>query len=103
MTERCYDSILDFFNKNKRLRYHIKDQLDTSIPQAIALSTYGKGVLVLHDGSLAQAEGLLKDAITLAKEENFKELINEANKELERVQTLRLEQQSANEPQKTVS
>lgn len=103
MTERCYDSILDFFNKNKRLRYHIKDQLDTSIPQAIALSTYGKGVLVLHDGSLAQAEGLLKDAITLAKEEDFKELINEANKELERVQTLRLEQQSANEPQKTVS
>ncbi|KAK5773877.1 Mgr3p PWA37_003773 [Arxiozyma heterogenica] len=103
MTERCYDSILNFFNKNKRLRYHIKDQLDTSILQAIALSTYGKGVLVLNDGLLAQAERLLKDAITLAKEEDFKELVNEASKELEQVQTLRLEQQHISEPQKTIS
>ena len=101
MTEKCYDSILDFFNKNKKLRYHIKDQLDTSIPQAFALSTYGKGVLLLHEGYLTKAEGLLKDSITLAKEDDFKELVKEAKKELERVHALRLEQQSTNEPLKT--
>lgn len=93
MTERCYDSIIDFFHKNKRLRYHMKDQLDNSIPQAIALSTYGKGVVLLHDNSLAKAEGLLKDSISLAKEEDFKELIGEAEKELKRVEFLRTKKQ----------
>lgn len=97
MTERCYDSIIDFFNKNKRLRYHMKDQLDTSIPQAIALSTYGKAITYLHEGLLPKAEGLLKDAMKLAKEADFKELIGEATKELERVESLRLQQEEQQE------
>ena len=50
---------------------------------------------------MTKAEGLLKDSITLAKEDDFKELVKEAKKELERVHALRLEQQSTNEPLKT--
>lgn len=101
MTGKCYDSVLDLFNKNKKLRYHLKDQLDSSIPQAIALSTYGKAITSLHDGLLPKAEGLLKDAMKLAKEADFKELLGEATRELKRVESLRIKQQVPQEQETT--
>lgn len=95
MTERCYDSIINFFHTNQRLRYHMKDQLDSSIPQSIALSTYGKAIMLLHDGLIPKAEGLLRDSMSLAKEADFKELIGEAQRELQRLGSLKSTEQES--------
>ena len=84
MANECYDNIIDFSKKNRNLRYHIKDQLDPAVSQSIALSTYGKGILNLHRGSLTKAERLLKDSISMAKETDFTELLTEAENELKR-------------------
>ncbi|CCD26444.1 Mgr3p NDAI_0H02700 [Naumovozyma dairenensis CBS 421] len=92
MANECYDNIIEFSKKNRNLKYHMKDQLDPAISQAIALSTYGKGVLNLHDGVLSKAEKLLKDSITLAKETDFIELLKEAEGELERTNILKEKQ-----------
>ncbi|CCK70493.1 Mgr3p KNAG_0E02320 [Huiozyma naganishii CBS 8797] len=89
MAGHCYEGIVDFFQKNKKLRYHMKDQLDNSVAQAIALSTYGKGILHLHDGSLPKAERLLNDSITMAREADFKELLKEAEQELNKLKEMR--------------
>lgn len=67
----------------------MKDQLDTAIPQAIALSTYGKGILNLHNGVLNKAERHLSDAISLAKETDFEELLKEAEGELKKAKDLK--------------
>ncbi|CAB4254451.1 similar to Saccharomyces cerevisiae YMR115W MGR3 Subunit of the mitochondrial (mt) i-AAA protease supercomplex, which degrades misfolded mitochondrial proteins [Maudiozyma barnettii] len=89
MANQCYDSILKFSNDHNKLRYHMKDQLDTAIPQAIALSTYGKGILNLHNGVLNKAERHLSDAISLAKETDFEELLKEAEGELKKAKDLK--------------
>ncbi|QLL30547.1 hypothetical protein HG536_0A03650 [Torulaspora globosa] len=91
MATQCYDSVIQFAKKNNKLRFNMKDQLDPSVSQAIALSTYGMGVLNLHQGVLAKAEKLLKDSISMAKEIDFQELLNEARNELDKAETLRLE------------
>lgn len=85
MADKCYQSILKFAQKNNKLRFHYQDQLDPSVVQGIALATYGMGVLHLHKGGYMKAEKLFKDAINIAKDIDFKELINEAEKELEKV------------------
>ncbi|KAG0670778.1 hypothetical protein C6P45_001787 [Maudiozyma exigua] len=89
MANQCYDSIMKFSNEHHKLRYHMKDQLDVAIPQAIALSTYGKGILSLHDGILNKAERFLLDAISLAKETDFEELLKEAEGELKKTRDLK--------------
>lgn len=93
MATQCYDSVIQFAKKNNKLRFNMKDQLDPSVPQAIALSTYGMGVLNLHKGILAKAEKLLKDSISMAREIDFQELLNEAKNELDKAETLRLDKQ----------
>ncbi|CCE64123.1 hypothetical protein TPHA_0G02850 [Tetrapisispora phaffii CBS 4417] len=85
MATECYDSVVQFAKKNNKLRFKASEQLDPSASQAIALSTYGLGVLNLHSGALAKAERLLKDSVGMAKEIDFFELIKEADGELEKV------------------
>lgn len=94
MASKCYDSVVQFAKKNNKLRFNMKDQLDPSISQAIALSTYGLGVLNLHQGVLAEAEKLLKDSMAMAKEIDFDELLKEAQNELKKTAKLKLEKQS---------
>ena len=89
MSNQCYDSVIKFTNDHNKLRYHMQDQLDNSIPQSLALSTYGKGILNLHDGTLDKAERFLTDAITLAKQTDFEELIKEAEGELQKTRDLK--------------
>lgn len=97
MATRCYDSVIQFAKKNSKLRFNMKDQLDPAVPQAIALSTYGMGVLNLHQGLLAKSEKLLKDSISMAREIDFQELLKEARNELEKAETERLEKQGKQE------
>lgn len=85
MATNCYQSVIKFAKKNHKLRFNAKDLLDPSAAQAIALSTYGMGVINLHKGVLAKAERLLKDSITLARETDFQELLKEADRELTKV------------------
>ncbi|CCF55490.1 hypothetical protein KAFR_0A00520 [Kazachstania africana CBS 2517] len=92
MANQCYDSVIDFSKKNKRLRFHMDDQLDTAVSQAVALSIYGKGILDLHGGSLLKAERYLMDSIKLAKEINFAELLKEAEDELDKTRALKLKE-----------
>ncbi|CAI4048323.1 hypothetical protein SKDZ_13G2410 [Saccharomyces kudriavzevii ZP591] len=87
--QKCYDSVISFAKRNRKIRFHVKDQLDPSVAQSIALSTYGMGVLSLHEGVLAKAEKLFKDSITMAKETDFNELLAEAEKELEKTTVLK--------------
>ncbi|QHS75386.1 Mgr3p [Saccharomyces paradoxus] len=87
--QKCYDSVINFAKRNRKIRFHVKDQLDPSVAQSIALSTYGMGVLSLHEGVLAKAEKLFKDSITMAKETEFNELLAEAEKELEKTTVLK--------------
>lgn len=94
MASQCYDSVVQFAKRNNKLRFNMKDQLDPSVSQAIALSTYGMGVLNLHQGVLAKAEKLLKDSISMAKEIDFDELLKEAENELEKTAALKLEKQA---------
>ncbi|CAI6843786.1 ANL_collapsed_G0042130.mRNA.1.CDS.1 [Saccharomyces cerevisiae] len=82
-------ALLRFAKRNRKIRFHVKDQLDPSIALSIALSTYGMGVLSLHEGVLAKAEKLFKDSITMAKETEFNELLAEAEKELEKTTVLK--------------
>ena len=89
MSGQCYDSVIKFTNEHSKLRYHMQDQLDNSIPQSLALSTYGKGILNLHGGTLEKAERFLIDAITLAKQTDFEELIKEAEGELQKTRDLK--------------
>ncbi|SMN19169.1 similar to Saccharomyces cerevisiae YMR115W MGR3 Subunit of the mitochondrial (mt) i-AAA protease supercomplex, which degrades misfolded mitochondrial proteins [Maudiozyma saulgeensis] len=102
MANQCYDSILKFSNEHNKLRYHMKDQLDSSIPQAIALSTYGKGILNLHNGILHKAERHLSDAISLAKETDFEELLKEAEGELKKTKDLKKHNNSLNKNTKVL-
>ena len=85
MAGQCYDSIVKFSRENKKLRYHLKKELDPAIAQAIALSLYGKGVLTLQEGSLEEARRLLSEAGNMAREVDFAELLREGENELERV------------------
>lgn len=94
MSKQCYDSVVQFAKRNNKLRFNVKDQLDPSVSQAIALSTYGMGVLNLHQGVLAKAEKLLKDSIALAKETDFNELLKEAENELQKTATLKNKKKS---------
>lgn len=94
MSNQCYNSVVQFSKKNSKLRFNVRDQLDPSVAQAIALSTYGMGVLNLHQGILVKAEKLLKDSITLAKETDFAELLKEADNELKKTSALKAKKQS---------
>lgn len=94
MATKCYDSVVQFAKKNNKLRFNMKDQLDPSVSQAIALSTYGLGVLNLHQGVLVKAEKLLKDSISMAKEIDFDELLKEAQNELEKATQLKSNKQT---------
>ncbi|CCH62728.1 hypothetical protein TBLA_0I00700 [Henningerozyma blattae CBS 6284] len=85
MASQCYESVIDFAKKNKKLRFKIKEELDPSASQAIALSTYGIGVLSIQNGSFAKAENLLKEAISLANDTGFVELLSEASLELDKL------------------
>ena len=67
------------------MRYHLKKELDPAIAQAIALSLYGKGVLTLQEGSLEEARRLLSEAVNMARDVDFAELLREGENELERV------------------
>ena len=87
--QKCFDSVISFAKRNRKIRFHVKDQLDPSVAQSIALSTYGMGVLSLHEGVLVKAEKLFKDSITMAKETDFNELLAEAEKELEKTAILK--------------
>ncbi|SCV01612.1 LAME_0G17348g1_1 [Lachancea meyersii CBS 8951] len=85
MATQCYDSIVKFSKKNKKLRFNAKDLMDPSAAHAIALSIYGTGVISLHRRNLAKAERLLNESIALAEETNFQELLTEAHQELRKV------------------
>ncbi|GCE97109.1 mitochondrial inner membrane i-AAA protease complex subunit [Zygosaccharomyces mellis] len=98
MSHQCYNSVVQFAKRNSKLRFNIKDQLDPSVLQAIALSTYGMGVLNLHQGVLVKAEKLLKDSISLARETDFTELLKEAENELQKTSILKTKKQ-AEQPQ----
>ncbi|KAL3232534.1 Protein MRG3-like [Nakaseomyces bracarensis] len=93
MAYKSYQSIVKFYKSNSKLRFHTKDQLDPSVVQAIALSTYGLGILNLYDGVYIKAETLLKDAITLSKDTEFVELWKEAEMELKKAIELKIEKQ----------
>lgn len=88
MSEKCYNSIIDFINKNPKLKYHLHDQIDNSLMQALALSNYGKGILTLDSGANLQAERLLTNSVRWAKDSDFTELLVEAENELQRVKEL---------------
>ncbi|CAR29919.1 ZYRO0G20108p [Zygosaccharomyces rouxii] len=94
MSNQCYNSVVQFAKRNSKLRFNVRDQLDPSVAQAIALSTYGMGVLNLHQGVLVKAEKLLKDSITLARETDFTELLKEAENELQKTSVLKTKKQS---------
>ncbi|SCU90010.1 LANO_0D07250g1_1 [Lachancea nothofagi CBS 11611] len=85
MASQCYESIIKFSKKNKKLRFNAKDLMDPSASQAIALSIYGMGVINLHKRNLAKAERLLHDSIAMAEETGFQELLTEAHQELRKV------------------
>ncbi|CEP60957.1 uncharacterized protein LALA0_S02e03532g [Lachancea lanzarotensis] len=85
MAHKCYDSIIRFSKKNKKLRFNAKDLMDPSAAHAIALSIYGTGVISLHKRNWAKAERLLNESIALAEETNFQELLTEAHQELRKV------------------
>lgn len=85
LANRCYQSVVSFGKKNKKLRFQVNDLLDPSASQAIALSTYGMGVISLHRGDFSKAERLLNDSLSLAKETDFQELISPSEVELEKV------------------
>ncbi|SCV00438.1 LAMI_0G05050g1_1 [Lachancea mirantina] len=85
MATKCYDSVIKFSKRNNKLRFNAKDLMDHSAAHAIALSTYGMGVINLHNGTLPRAERLLKDSISMAQETDFQELYKEANQELKKV------------------
>lgn len=93
MASKCYESIISFAKSHKKLRFNAKDLMDPSAAQAIALSTYGMGVINLHQGILAKAERLLQDSISLAQESDFQELFKEANQELSKVHRAKKNQQ----------
>ncbi|KAH7582152.1 Mitochondrial inner membrane i-AAA protease supercomplex subunit MGR3 [Nakaseomyces glabratus] len=93
MAYKSYESIVSFYKKNTKLRFHTKDQLDPSVVQAIALSIYGLGVLNLHDGVYVKAETLLKDALSLSKDTEFVELSKEAELELKKAMSLKVQKQ----------
>ncbi|AMD21792.1 HFL064Cp [Eremothecium sinecaudum] len=85
MATTSYQSIITFAKKNKKLRFHAKEMMDSSASQAVALSTYGLGVINLHQGQLSVSEKLLLDAIALAKDTDFHDLTKEANQELNKL------------------
>lgn len=85
MATQCYDSVIKFSRKNKKLRFNVKDFMDPSAAHAIALSVYGMGVIHLHKHNLAKAERLLNDSISMAEETGFHELLKEAKQELKKV------------------
>lgn len=87
MSIKCYEGVIDFAKKNKKLRFKMKEELDPSVSQAIALATYGIGILSVQKGLLAKAENLLKESISLANDTGFVELLSEATSELEKLQT----------------
>ncbi|EDO19614.1 hypothetical protein Kpol_1018p153 [Vanderwaltozyma polyspora DSM 70294] len=97
MATQCYDSVVQFAKKNNKLRFNLKDQLDPSAAQAIALSTYGLGVLNLHNGVLSKAERLLNDSISMAREIDFTELLKEAENELDKVNKAKSERMDKQE------
>ena len=78
----CYESIIKFSSKHKRLKFNYKDLADTNVGQAIALSKYGLGVLRFHEGNLQEAKILLNDGKQMASEIAFTDLVNEADNEL---------------------
>ena len=85
LASRSYQSVVTFGKKNKKLRFQVNDLLDPSASQAIALSTYGMGVISLHRGDFSKAERLLNESLSLAKETDFQELVNPSQVELEKV------------------
>ncbi|CDO95918.1 unnamed protein product [Kluyveromyces dobzhanskii CBS 2104] len=89
LANRCYQSVVSFGKKNKKLRFQVNDLLDPSASQAIALSTYGMGVISLHRGEFSKAERMLNESLALAKETDFQELIEPSEVELEKVSKAR--------------
>ncbi|AAS53568.1 AFR197Wp [Eremothecium gossypii ATCC 10895] len=86
MATTSYESIITFAKRNNKLRFHAKELMDPSASQAVALSTYGLGVINLHRGILPKAERLLKDSISIAKDTDFRDLLKEANQELQKLE-----------------
>lgn len=99
MSEKCYNCIIDFLNKNPKLKYRLKDQIDNSLMQALALANYGKGILNIDNGSILQAERLLTNSVKLAKDSDFTELLVEAENELQRAKDLILLERQENNDQ----
>lgn len=58
---------------------------DEKVGEAIALSTYGMGVVKLHTGKLDEAEQLLKEAIIRGKGMKYNELVENAENELKKL------------------
>ena len=85
LADKCYQSVVNFGKRNYKLRFQANDMLDPSASQAIALSTYGMGVINLHRGNYLKAERLLNDSLSLARETDFQELVNTSEVELEKV------------------
>lgn len=86
LASNCYQSVISFGKKNKKLRFQPKDLIDPSASQAVALSTYGLGVINLHRGNYPKAERLLKDSLSLAQDTDFQELVSTSEVELEKVE-----------------
>jgi len=77
---RCYESVLKF---SKELPAQLRR--DENVEESIALSTYGLGVVKLHLGELEVAKNLLRESRLRAKGSGFTDLVNEAEKELEKL------------------
>jgi tetratricopeptide (TPR) repeat protein len=78
---QCYESVLEF---SKKLPASLRR--NETVEEAIALSTYGLGVIKLHLGQLDSAKSLLREARLRAKGSGFTDLVFEAERELERLQ-----------------
>lgn len=77
---RCYESVLKF---SKELPAQLRR--NENVEESIALSTYGLGVVKLHLGELGVAKNLLRESRLRAKGSGFSDLVNEAEKELEKL------------------
>lgn len=89
---RCYESVLAF---SKELPAQLRRE--ENVEESIALSTYGLGVVKLHLGELEAAKNLLRESRLRAKGSGFSDLVNEAERELEKLskEVERLEKEGA--------
>ncbi|CAI4590901.1 BDM_1a_G0032710.mRNA.1.CDS.1 [Saccharomyces cerevisiae] len=81
----CYKSIISFANENQYPKVAMESEMDQRILKALSLAHYGIGVINLHKGRLRASKKELKKAIRISEMIRFNELIEEAQRELKKV------------------